>query len=161
MAIFKGSSGIDQLRNKVKTKVHKAISDGVNYSTSYITQVSPYGDNEYAGGIYTKEDVGQFKNSWFATTDKGMKYQRSGDISGSDSIDSANTFFANYKFQETIYIINGALHAQYVEEGWFVKDFPERENFSEPDKDGYHIVSTRKSVITEILKNSVTDNKGD
>lgn len=165
MATFKGSSGIDKLKQKIKLKTKRMISDAVNYSTTYITAASPYGSPAYGpddNPIYEKEgDVGEFKNSWFATTNLNTVHERDGNTGGSDSIDSGNSFFANYNLQETMYIVNGALHAKYVEEGWYVSDFPERASFSQPDKDGYHITTRSKGVIKEIFKNSINDNKGD
>lgn len=131
MKRFNGKT-LDNLQKAIEADIKAAIARGVIGATTEVVRNSPTvyetALGEFAGtaddpvrypGGYSNI-VGEYKNSWWATTDKGEISQRQADPTGFDSIEDAYDTMFKYKFQPVIYIMNGASYAMQVEENWEV-----------------------------------------
>lgn len=131
MKRFNGNN-LQELQKAIEADIKAAIARGVigattevvrNSPTVFETQLGQFAGTEadpvkYPGGI--SNVVGEYKNSWWATTEKGEVSERQADPTGFDSIQDAYDTMYKYKFQPKIYIYNGANHAAEVEQNWGV-----------------------------------------
>ena len=120
MAVYSGSAGIAQLREKIKQKSKMLVGESAEKIAIYMIDESPLGVEVYPttqGPIYN--DVGDFKNSWnvaFGTPDPSI---RDADSAGTAAVADAMSMSNNYNFEDSAFVTNNVEHADNVDHlGW-------------------------------------------
>lgn len=147
MATYKGSQGIQQLREKIALKSKMLVGQSLEKIATHLTDESPIGSPYYNSSLGAVEnDEGDFKNSWSVGLGGINPTIRPADTTGSGSIADAIVQGKMYNLQEKSYVTNSKDYAVNVENGW--EDNPA---FGWKAKDGYHLVENSKGVVNAIL----------
>ena len=148
MAIYSGSAGIAQLREKIKQKSKMLVGESAEKVAIFMVESSPLGVEYYRSkqGLI-QNDVGDFKNSWVVGLGDSETITRPADAAGTAAVADAIVKGSQYNFQEQVYVTNSVDHAGMVEEGW--RDNPE---YGWKAKEGYHVVRDGTTTAEAILE---------
>lgn len=150
MAVYSGSAGITQLREKIKQKSKTLVGESAEKVAIYMIDESPLGVEVYPsrmGEVYN--DVGDFKNSWQVGLGSPDKSIRDADSAGTEAVADAIVKGKAYNFEDKVYVTNNVEHADKVEEGW--ESIGLRALRGWGDKDGYHVVRDGTTTAEAIL----------
>ena len=148
MAVYSGSAGISQLREKIKQKSKQLVGESAEKIAIYMIDESPLGVEYYPttqGPI--SNDVGDFKNSWAVGLGDSETITRPADAAGTAAVADAIVKGSQYNFQDQVYVTNSVDHAEMVEDGW--RDNPE---YGWKAKEGYHVVRDGTTTAEAILE---------
>lgn len=148
MTVYSGSSGIAQLREKIKQKSKMLVGESAEKVSVFMVESSPLGVEYYRSkqGLI-QNDVGDFKNSWVVGLGDSETITRPADAAGTAAVADAIVKGSQYNFQDKVYVTNSVDHAGMVEDGW--RDNPE---YGWKAKDGYHVVRDGTSTAEAILE---------
>ena len=148
MAVYSGSAGISQLREKIKQKSKKLVGESAEKVAIFMVESSPLGVEYYRSkqGLI-QNDVGDFKNSWAVGLGDSQTITRPADAAGTAAVADAIVKGSQYNFQDQVYVTNSVAHAGMVEEGW--RDNPE---YGWKAKEGYHVVRDGTTTAEAILE---------
>ena len=148
MAVYSGSAGISQLREKIKQKSKMLVGESAEKVAIFMVESSPLGVEYYRSkqGLI-QNDVGDFKNSWVVGLGDSETITRPADAAGTAAVADAIVKGSQYNFQEQVYVTNSVDHAGMVEEGW--RDNPE---YGWKAKEGYHVVRDGTTTAEAILE---------
>ena len=149
MAVYSGSAGIAQLREKIKQKSKQLVGESAEKVAIYMIESSPLGVEVYPtsqGPIYN--DVGDFKNSWnvaYGTPDPSI---RDADSAGTAAVADAMSMSNNYNFEDSAFVTNNVEHADNVDHlGWM--PVPE---YGWKGKGSYSVMSKGTATAEAILE---------
>lgn len=150
MATYSGTSGIEQLRAKIRLKSKMLVGESAEKIAIVLVDDSPVGAEYYSSLLGNVEnDAGDFKNSWTVGNGTPDPTSRQADPTGSGAVANAIAQGKAYNLQNAVYVTNNVGHADMVEEGW--EDNPV---YGWKAKDGYHTVrentSTAKTILTAV-----------
>lgn len=148
MAVYSGSAGIAQLREKIKQKSKMLVGESAEKVAVFMVESSPLGVEYYRSkqGLI-QNDVGDFKNSWVVGLGDSETITRPADAAGTAAVADAIVKGSQYNFQDQVYVTNSIDHAGMVEEGW--RDNPE---YGWKAKEGYHVVRDGTTTAEAILE---------
>lgn len=148
MATYEGSSGIAQLKAKIKLKSKLLVGESAEKLSIVMVNDSPLGVEHYNStqGVITN-DVGDFKNSWNVGIGLPDPSSRAADSTGAGAVANAMSKSRLYNLEDKVYVTNNVDHAEMVETGW--ADNPE---YGWKAKDGYHPVRENTSTAKVILE---------
>ena len=148
MAVYSGSAGIAQLREKIKQKSKQLVGESAEKVAIFMVESSPLGVEYYRSkqGLI-QNDVGDFKNSWAVGLGDSENITRPADAAGTAAVADAIVKGSQYNFQDQVYVTNSVDHAGMVEEGW--RDNPE---YGWKAKEGYHVVRDGTTTAEAILE---------
>ena len=148
MAVYSGSAGITQLREKIKQKSKMLVGESAEKVAVFMVESSPLGVEYYRSkqGLI-QNDVGDFKNSWAVGLGDSETITRTADAAGTAAVADAIVKGSQYNFQDQVYVTNSIDHAGMVEEGW--RDNPE---YGWKAKEGYHVVRDGTTTAEAILE---------
>ena len=148
MAIYSGSAGIAQLREKIKQKSKMLVGESAEKVAVFMVESSPLGVEYYRSkqGLI-QNDVGDFKNSWAVGLGDSETITRPADAAGTAAVADAIVKGSQYNFQDQVFVTNSVDHAGMVEEGW--RDNPE---YGWKAKEGYHVVRDGTTTAEAILE---------
>lgn len=148
MAVYSGSAGISQLREKIKQKSKMLVGESAEKVAVFMVESSPLGVEYYRSkqGLI-QNDVGDFKNSWAVGLGDSETITRPADAAGTAAVADAIVKGSQYNFQDQVYVTNSIDHAGMVEDGW--RDNPE---YGWKAKEGYHVVRDGTSTAEAILE---------
>ena len=148
MAVYSGSAGIAQLREKIKQKSKQLVGESAEKVAIFMVESSPLGVEYYRSkqGLI-QNDVGDFKNSWVVGLGDSETITRPADAAGTAAVADAIVKGSQYNFQDQVYVTNSVDHAGMVEEGW--RDNPE---YGWKAKEGYHVVRDGTTTAEAILE---------
>lgn len=148
MAVYSGSAGISQLREKIKQKSKMLVGESAEKVAVFMVESSPLGVEYYRSkqGLI-QNDVGDFKNSWAVGLGDSETITRPADAAGTAAVADAIVKGSQYDFQDQVYVTNSVDHAGMVEEGW--RDNPE---YGWKAKEGYHVVRDGTTTAEAILE---------
>ena len=148
MAVYSGSAGIAQLREKIKQKSKMLVGESAEKVAVFMVESSPLGVEYYRSkqGLI-QNDVGDFKNSWVVGLGDSETITRPADAAGTAAVADAIVKGSQYNFQDQVYVTNSIDHAGMVEEGW--RDNPE---YGWKAKEGYHVVRDGTTTAEDILE---------
>ena len=148
MAVYSGSAGIAQLREKIKQKSKMLVGESAEKVAVFMVESSPLGVEYYRSkqGLI-QNDVGDFKNSWAVGLGDSETITRPADAAGTAAVADAIVKGSQYNFQDQVYVTNSVDHAGMVEEGW--RDNPE---YGWKAKEGYHVVRDGTTTAEAILE---------
>lgn len=148
MAVYSGSAGIAQLREKIKQKSKMLVGESAEKIAVFMVESSPLGIEYYRSkqGLI-QNDVGDFKNSWAVGLGDSETITRPADAAGTAAVADAIVKGSQYNFQDQVYVTNSIDHAVMVEDGW--RDNPE---YGWKAKDGYHVVRDGTTTAEAILE---------
>lgn len=148
MAVYSGSTGIAQLREKIKQKSKMLVGESAEKVAVFMVESSPLGVEYYRSkqGLI-QNDVGDFKNSWVVGLGDSETITRPADAAGTAAVADAIVKGSQYNFQDQVYVTNSVDHAGMVEEGW--RDNPE---YGWKAKEGYHVVRDGTTTAEAILE---------
>lgn len=148
MAVYSGSAGIAQLREKIKQKSKMLVGESAEKVAVFMVESSPLGVEYYRSkqGLI-QNDVGDFKNSWVVGLGDSETITRPADAAGTAAVADAIVKGSQYNFQDQVYVTNSVDHAGMVEEGW--RDNPE---YGWKAKEGYHVVRDGTTTAEAILE---------
>lgn len=147
MAVYSGSAGISQLREKIKQKSKMLVGESAEKVAVFMVETSPLGVEYYRSkqGLI-QNDVGDFKNSWVVGLGDSETITRPADAAGTAAVADAIVKGSQYNFQDQVYVTNSIDHAVMVEDGW--RDNPE---YGWKAKEGYHVVRDGTTTAEAIL----------
>lgn len=147
MAVYSGSAGISQLREKIKQKSKMLVGESAEKVAVFMVESSPLGVEYYRSkqGLI-QNDVGDFKNSWVVGLGDSETITRPADAAGTAAVADAIVKGSQYNFQDQVYVTNSIDHAVMVEDGW--RDNPE---YGWKAKEGYHVVRDGTTTAEAIL----------
>ena len=148
MAVYSGSAGISQLREKIKQKSKMLVGESAEKVAIFMVESSPLGVEYYRSkqGLI-QNDVGDFKNSWAVGLGDSETITRPADAAGTAAVADAIVKGSQYNFQDQVYVTNSVDHAEMVEDGW--RDNPE---YGWKAKEGYHVVRDGTTTAEAILE---------
>ena len=148
MAVYSGSAGIAQLREKIKQKSKQLVGESAEKVAIFMVESSPLGVEYYRSkqGLI-QNDVGDFKNSWAVGLGDSETITRPADAAGTAAVADAIVKGSQYNFQDQVYVTNSVDHAEMVEDGW--RDNPE---YGWKAKEGYHVVRDGTTTAEAILE---------
>ena len=148
MAVYSGSAGIAQLREKIKQKSKQLVGESAEKVAIFMVESSPLGVEYYRSkqGLI-QNDVGDFKNSWAVGLGDSETITRPADAAGTAAVADAIVKGSQYNFQDQVYVTNSIDHAGMVEDGW--RDNPE---YGWKAKEGYHVVRDGTTTAEAILE---------
>ena len=148
MAVYSGSAGISQLREKIKQKSKMLVGESAEKVAVFMVESSPLGVEYYRSkqGLI-QNDVGDFKNSWAVGLGDSETITRPADAAGTAAVADAIVKGSQYNFQDQVFVTNSVDHAGMVEEGW--RDNPE---YGWKAKEGYHVVRDGTTTAEAILE---------
>ena len=148
MAVYSGSAGIAQLREKIKQKSKMLVGESAEKVAVFMVESSPLGVEYYRSkqGLI-QNDVGDFKNSWAVGLGDSETITRPADAAGTAAVADAIVKGSQYNFQDQVYVTNSIDHAGMVEDGW--RDNPE---YGWKAKEGYHVVRDGTTTAETILE---------
>ena len=148
MAVYSGSAGISQLREKIKQKSKMLVGESAEKVAIFMVESSPLGVEYYRSkqGLI-QNDVGDFKNSWAVGLGDSETITRPADAAGTAAVADAIVKGSQYNFQDQVFVTNSVDHAGMVEEGW--RDNPE---YGWKAKEGYHVVRDGTTTAEAILE---------
>ena len=148
MAVYSGSAGISQLREKIKQKSKQLVGESAEKVAIFMVESSPLGVEYYRSkqGLI-QNDVGDFKNSWVVGLGDSETITRPADAAGTAAVADAIVKGSQYNFQDQVYVTNSVDHAGMVEDGW--RDNPE---YGWKAKEGYHVVRDGTTTAETILE---------
>jgi len=148
MAVYSGSAGIAQLREKIKQKSKMLVGESAEKVAVFMVESSPLGVEYYRSkqGLI-QNDVGDFKNSWAVGLGDSETITRPADAAGTAAVADAIVKGSQYNFQDQVYVTNSVDHAGMVEDGW--EDNPE---YGWKAKEGYHVVRDGTTTAEAILE---------
>ena len=148
MAVYSGSAGIAQLREKIKQKSKMLVGESAEKVAVFMVESSPLGVEYYRSkqGLI-QNDVGDFKNSWAVGLGNSETITRPADAAGTAAVADAIVKGSQYNFQDQVYVTNSVDHAGMVEDGW--RDNPE---YGWKAKEGYHVVRDGTTTAEAILE---------
>lgn len=148
MAVYSGSAGIAQLREKIKQKSKMLVGESAEKVAVFMVESSPLGVEYYRSkqGLI-QNDVGDFKNSWAVGLGDSETITRPADAAGTAAVADAIVKGSQYNFQDQVFVTNSVDHAGMVEDGW--RDNPE---YGWKAKDGYHVVRDGATTAEAILE---------
>ena len=148
MAVYSGSAGIAQLREKIKQKSKMLVGESAEKVAIFMVESSPLGVEYYRSkqGLI-QNDVGDFKNSWAVGLGDSETITRPADAAGTAAVADAIVKGSQYNFQDQVYVTNSVDHAGMVEDGW--RDNPE---YGWKAKEGYHVVRDGTTTAEAILE---------
>ena len=148
MAVYSGSAGIAQLREKIKQKSKMLVGESAEKVAIFMVESSPLGVEYYRSkqGLI-QNDVGDFKNSWVVGLGDSETITRPADAAGTAAVADAIVKGSQYNFQDQVYVTNSVDHAEMVEDGW--RDNPE---YGWKAKEGYHVVRDGTTTAEAILE---------
>jgi len=148
MAVYSGSAGISQLREKIKQKSKMLVGESAEKVAVFMVESSPLGVEYYRSkqGLI-QNDVGDFKNSWVVGLGDSETITRPADAAGTAAVADAIVKGSQYNFQDQVYVTNSIDHAGMVEDGW--RDNPE---YGWKAKEGYHVVRDGTTTAEAILE---------
>ena len=148
MAVYSGSAGIAQLREKIKQKSKMLVGESAEKVAIFMVESSPLGVEYYRSkqGLI-QNDVGDFKNSWAVGLGDSETITRPADAAGTAAVADAIVKGSQYNFQDQVYVTNSVDHAEMVEDGW--RDNPE---YGWKAKEGYHVVRDGTTTAEAILE---------
>ena len=148
MAVYSGSAGIAQLREKIKQKSKQLVGESAEKVAIFMVESSPLGVEYYRSkqGLI-QNDVGDFKNSWAVGLGDSETITRPADAAGTVAVADAIVKGSQYNFQDQVYVTNSIDHAGMVEDGW--RDNPE---YGWKAKEGYHVVRDGTTTAEAILE---------
>ena len=151
MAVYSGSAGIAQLREKIKQKSKMLVGESAEKVAIFMVESSPLGVEYYRSkqGLI-QNDVGDFKNSWAVGLGDSETITRPADAAGTAAVADAIVKGSQYNFQDQVYVTNSVDHAGMVEDGW--RDNPE---YGWKAKEGYHVV--RDGTTVEAILEAVAE----
>ena len=148
MAVYSGSAGIVQLREKIKQKSKQLVGESAEKVAIFMVESSPLGVEYYRSSQgLIQNDVGDFKNSWAVGLGDSETITRPADAAGTAAVADAIVKGSQYNFQDQVYVTNSIDHAGMVEEGW--RDNPE---YGWKAKEGYHVVRDGTTTAETILE---------
>ena len=148
MAVYSGSAGIAQLREKIKQKSKMLVGESAEKVAVFMVESSPLGVEYYRSkqGLI-QNDVGDFKNSWVVGLGDSETITRPADAAGTAAVADAIVKGSQYNFQDQVFVTNSIDHAGMVEDGW--RDNPE---YGWKAKEGYHVVRDGTTTAEAILE---------
>ena len=148
MAVYSGSAGIAQLREKIKQKSKMLVGESAEKVAVFMVESSPLGVEYYRSkqGLI-QNDVGDFKNSWVVGLGDSETITRPADAAGTAAVTDAIVKGSQYNFQDQVFVTNSVDHAGMVEDGW--RDNPE---YGWKAKEGYHVVRDGTTTAEAILE---------
>ena len=148
MAVYSGSAGIAQLREKIKQKSKMLVGESAEKVAIFMVESSPLGVEYYRSSQgLIQNDVGDFKNSWAVGLGDSETITRPADAAGTAAVADAIVKGSQYNFQDQVYVTNSVDHAEMVEDGW--RDNPE---YGWKAKEGYHVVRDGTTTAEAILE---------
>lgn len=147
MAVYSGTSGIEQLKAKIRLKSKKLVGESAEKIAIALVDDSPLGAEYYhslEGNV--ENDVGDFKNSWTVGNGSPDPTSRHADPTGSSAIANAIAQGKAYNLQSKVYVTNNVEHAGMVEHGWDANPV-----YGWEAKDGYHTVRENIGTANLIL----------
>ena len=148
MAVYSGSAGISQLREKIKQKSKQLVGESAEKVAIFMVESSPLGVEYYRSSQgLIQNDVGDFKNSWAVGLGDSETITRPADAAGTAAVADAIVKGSQYNFQDQVYVTNSVDHAGMVEDGW--RDNPE---YGWKAKEGYHVVRDGTTTAEAILE---------
>ena len=148
MAVYSGSAGIAQLREKIKQKSKQLVGESAEKVAIFMVESSPLGVEYYRSSQgLIQNDVGDFKNSWAVGLGDSETITRPADAAGTAAVADAIVKGSQYNFQDQVYVTNSVDHAGMVEDGW--RDNPE---YGWKAKEGYHVVRDGTTTAEAILE---------
>ena len=148
MAVYSGSAGIAQLREKIKQKSKMLVGESAEKVAIFMVESSPLGVEYYRSSQgLIQNDVGDFKNSWAVGLGDSEMITRPADAAGTAAVADAIVKGSQYNFQDQVYVTNSVDHAEMVEDGW--RDNPE---YGWKAKEGYHVVRDGTTTAEAILE---------
>ena len=148
MAVYSGSAGIAQLREKIKQKSKMLVGESAEKVAIFMVESSPLGVEYYRSSQgLIQNDVGDFKNSWAVGLGDSETITRPADAAGTAAVADAIVKGSQYNFQDQVYVTNSVDHAEMVEDGW-------RDNleYGWKAKEGYHVVRDGTTTAEAILE---------
>ena len=149
MAVYEGSAGIAQLREKIKQKSKQLVGESAEKIAIHMIDESPLGVEVYptSQGLISN-DVGDFKNSWnvaYGTPDPSI---RDADSAGTVAVADAMSMGNNYNFEDSAFVTNNVEHADKVDSlGW--NPVPE---YGWKGRGGYYVMSKGTPTAKTILE---------
>ena len=155
MAVYSGSAGISQLREKIKQKSKMLVGESAEKVAIFMVESSPLGVEYYRSkqGLI-QNDVGDFKNSWAVGLGDSETITRPADAAGTAAVADAIVKGRQYDFQDQVYVTNSVDHAGMVEDGW-----RDNHEYGWKAKEGYHVVANNvgaAKAICEIVAEKVS-----
>ena len=120
MAVYSGSAGIAQLREKIKQKSKQLVGESAEKVAIFMVESSPLGVEYYRSkqGLI-QNDVGDFKNSWAVGLGDSETITRPADAAGTAAVADAMSMSNNYNFEDSAFVTNNVEHADNVDHlGW-------------------------------------------
>ena len=110
MTTYEGTTGIAQLKAKIKQKSKLLIGESAEKVAVHLIDNSVIGAPYYGvkGGEAVENDQGDFKNSWQVGLGDADRTIREADPSGSAAIANAIVKGKAYNMQEKVYVTNNA-----------------------------------------------------
>ena len=107
MAVYSGSAGIAQLREKIKQKSKMLVGESAEKVAVFMVESSPLGVEYYRSkqGLI-QNDVGDFKNSWVVGLGDSETITRPADAAGTTAVADAIVKGSQYNFQDQVYVTN-------------------------------------------------------
>lgn len=148
MAVYSGSAGISQLREKIKQKSKMLVGESAEKVAVFMVESSPLGVEYYRSkqGLI-QNDVGDFKNSWVVGLGDSETITRPADAAGTAAVADAIVKGSQYNFQDQVYVTNSVDHAGMVEDGW-----RDNHEYGWKAKEGYHVVRDGTTTAEAILE---------